>query len=386
MPKALPKKTKSGARDVNLQFASKVEVQYIEESKTRPHPVAWFWRAVETEEETQSLVVPGYPFAMFAEDGSLAYRNLPDVDKEHSGNHCDHSRIEVPDERWCDVMMERLQSEEPSLRDSGLALLLSNDEEARNAELPGLGCNVGDVILPLALSSHGYRVIVQALAVARKEDQAKIIYLLRGNVQKLVASSHGHEVLQSCVERAVPSAVLFIVTEITGSARAIAKEADKYQLICRLLEYLPAEAMESLVEDLLVEIPVLCRHPRANHVVQHLLEYGSPATQYRICTYVAGDLLNLAKHRTASHVVEKAVDASDLAANTLVAQAVLSEPSTLLTLACHRQSQFIAQRLARRGDEVGYQLRFVLCANMSTLTASKYGSRCAEIVASIGWA
>lgn len=206
----------------------------------------------------------------------------------------------------------------------------------------------------------------------------QILSALQGNVKELAESSHGCEVLQLCVEYALPDAVLFIAKELQGSACAIARMPEKYQLICRLLEHFPSSAIEFLVEELLVDIPALCRHPRGNHVVQHLLEYGSSAQQHQICTVVAADLLNLARHRIASHVVETAVDASDLAASSLVAQAALSQTGTLLVLACNRQSQFVAQRLAKRGGAEGDAVRCVLCANMEQLKASKYGSRIAE--------
>lgn len=435
VPKPIPKKRNSGARDLKVQFAStkdengilvvETEVQYIEECKKSSDPVAWFWWAVETEDEArqfpfkkynvqfkcwivsesdpQSPALPGWPLSQYASDGSWAAAEpspqpapvtFPSIDKvsffendtnheERGVNHHDRPRLEAPDSRWCDVVMERLQSEKASSRCAGLSFLLCDDAEGCDAQHPDVGCKNGDVVLPLALSSHGHQVITQALAVASKADQSEILSALTGHVQELIASPYGHEVLQSCVECAVPSAVLFIATELAGSACAIARVTEKYQLICRLLEHLPTKAMESLVEELLAEIPALCRHPRGNHVIQHLLEYGSQATQLRVCSFVASDLLNLSKHRIASHVVEKAVDASDPAATALVAQAALSQSSTLLALACNRQSQFVAQRLARHGGEEGHQVRCVLHANMQQLKASKYGSRLAESLATL---
>jgi hypothetical protein len=290
-------------------------------------------------------------------------------------------RIEAPDPAWCDVVLRRLKAETPDLRNLGFLYLLSDDEELCDMENLSVGPKGGDVILPMALSSHGHPVIVEALAIASRKEQEEIISALHGNVKELASSPFGCEVLQSCVENAVPSAVFFIARELKGSVCAIARTPEKYQLICRLLEHLPRNALETLVEELLAEVQALCRHPRGNHVVQHLLEYGSPSQQHQICIIVADDLLNLAKHRIASHVVEKAVDASDFAASSLVAQAALSQTDTLMALACNRQSQFVAQRLAKRGGVEGHQVRCMLCANMHQLKASKYGSRIADSLA-----
>merc|ERR1711977_534498 len=159
----------------------------------------------------------------------------------------------------------------------------------------------------------------------------------------------------------------------------IARMPEKYQMICRLLEHLPSQSVEPIVEELLVEVQWLCRHARGNHVVKHLLEYGSPAQQQKICTMVANDLLGLARHRIASHVVEKAVDASDFAASSLVIQAALNQQGALLELSCKRQSQFVAQRLARRPGAEGDAVRCILYANLEQLSKSKYGSRVADI-------
>jgi len=96
---------------------------------------------------------------------------------------------------------------------------------------------------------------------------------------------------------------------------------------------------------------------------------------------VASDLLSLARHRIASHVVEKAVEASDFAASSVVAKAALSQQGTLVTLACTRQSQFVAQRLMKRAGEEGHAARCVLFSNLQQLKESKYGSRIAESLA-----
>merc|ERR1712193_217270 len=211
--------------------------------------------------------------------------------------------------------------------------------------------------------------------------QISILSALKGNVKELAESSYGCEVLQSCIEYSIPSDVFFIAEELQGSACSIARMTDKYQLICRLLEHMPSNATQSLVEELLKEIPALCRHPRGNHVVQHLLEYGNPSQQHEICSVVAGDLLNLARHRIASHVVEKAVDASNLAASSVVAQAALHQQGAILSLACNRQSQFVAQRLSKRTGKEGHAVRCVLCADLEKLKESKYGSRIAASLA-----
>jgi pumilio RNA-binding family len=308
------------------------------------------------------------------------------VQEECSGNAHGSSRAalpraEVPDSNWCDVVTQRLQSEDPIKRGLGIMFLLSDDITTSDFEHPHVTPKKDDVIMPLALSSYGYKVILQAISVAPcgpRGEQAKILSVLQGNVKELVESSYGCEVLEACIEYAIPSAVFFVASELQGSACAVARMPEKYQLICRLLEHLPSNATQSLVEELLGEIPALCRHARGNHIVQHLLEYGTPAQQHQISTVVAGDLLNLARHRIASHVVEKAVDASDLEASSLVAQAALREQGTLLALACNRQSQFVAQRLLKRTGAEGHAVRCVLFAHLEQLKESKYGSRIAE--------
>jgi len=275
------------------------------------------------------------------------------------------SQVEASDSEWCEALCKSLQAEDSVARSNGLTYLLSTD----------------GIIMSLALSPHGYHVILQAVAVAPcgpHAEQRKIISALQGNVKELISSPYGCEVLQTCVECAVPSAVSFIVTELEGSACSIARAPGQYELICRLLEHLPSSATESFVSELLGEVRGLCCHPRGNHVVQHLVEYGTPAQQRSVCTVVASDLLTLARHRVASHVVEKAVEASDLAAKSLVAQAALSQKDMLLTLACTRQSQFVAQRLLRHPGAEGHAVRRVLCNSMEHLKASKYGSRIAE--------
>jgi len=187
------------------------------------------------------------------------------VSEEHSDNVNGSATLEAPDSEWCDVVIKRLQAENAAVRNTGLMLLLSNDLRPKN----------GDVIMPLALSSHGYQVVLQALAVAPcgpNAEQKMIISALQGNVKELIASPYGCEVLQMCVECAVPSAVSFVVTELQGCACSVARASGQYQLICRLLEHLPSSTTESLVEELFGEIRELCYRKRGNHVVQQLLE------------------------------------------------------------------------------------------------------------------
>jgi len=410
----------SSAHNLKVCFADAPEVHHIEECKKTSDPVAWFWWAIQDEEEAKQF--PSYRYCAsgncwiisesvpespdlprsttVVEDGSSTEvaPEFPHIKvQEPIGNVsqqggdaelkdiceivCCEQRLEAPDSEWCDVVLRRLKAETPDIRNMGFRYLLSDDDTVRDVECSSVGPKHGDVILPLALSSHGHPVIMEALAIATRREQEVIISALHGNVKELVSSPFGCEVLQSCVESAVPCAVFFIAKELKGSACAIARTPEKYQLICRLLEHLPSNAMQALVEELLAEVQALCRHPRGNHVVQHLLEYGSPLQQHQICTIVAGDLLNLAKHRIASHVVEKAVDASDFAASSLVAQAALNQTGTLMALACNRQSQFVAQRLAKRGGVEGHLVRCMLCDNMHQLTASKYGSRIADSLA-----
>lgn len=428
--KTIPKIRNNRARNVSVHFADEkhgqlAEFRCVEECKKRSCPAAWFWWAVE-EEEARQLSSAGsavhfddrWNCWIVHESDKVDFNisNLPKVPSEyaspqhptlaqvfghqvlwpqssnppHESEKDTHekqvARVEkVPDSNWCDVVIKRLKDDSRVLRDIGLKFLLSIDCDMRDSEYPHVGPKNGDVIMPLALSLHGYQVIQEALMVAPCGQHGMIISRLHGNVQELVASPHGCEVLETVVEYAEPSKAVFVAKELEASACVLARTPEKYQLIMRLLEHLPASTYietESIVEELLGEVPALCRHPRGNHVIQHLLEYGSPAQQEKICTLVAGDLLNLAKHRIASHVVEKAVDASDFTASSLVAQSALIQEGALLALACNRQSQFVAQRLAKRPGAQGDAIRCALHANMQQLKASKYGSRIVESLAS----
>lgn len=414
-PKKIPKTRGNSSRNLTVHFADEkegqlAEVQYVEAIKTRTHPVAWFWWAAADENEARQwpscryweehkcwIPADEFPQPTASEETAAAVDNnqtqapvqTPRAEEgapceQRSGKVHGKSRIEAPDSEWCDVVIKKLQSENRKTRDVGFMFLFSNDPDITDSEHPKVGPKDGDVFLPLALSSHGYQVVIQALEVGscgQYGEQAKILTLLRGNVKELLASPHGCEVLQACVEYAIPSEVLFVVTELQGMACEVARMPEKYQLICRLLEHLPSNLVEPLAEELLVEVQSLCRHPRGNHVIKHLLEYGSPAQQHTICNMIANDLLGLSKHRIASHVVEKAVDASDFDASSLVAQAALNQPGALLELACKRQSQFVAKRLANRPGAEGHAVRCVLCANLDQLTKSKYGERLAEMLA-----
>jgi len=439
--KKIPRTRHNGNGQLRVHFADEkglelAEVHLQEESKRRDNPYMWFWWAVKDDEEAfqwpafrywrdcDCWIVNDEPFEgsmnkeqwdSFENDSPVvqqepaaapcpvqapcfvlgqfvtAQASSPDmcmglqnelpVHEECSGKAHVFSRIEVPDSQWCDVVIQRLQSENSNARNTGFMYLLSNDVEACDIEYPHVGPKNGNVIMPLALSSHGYKVILQAISAAPNGMQHSILSALKGNVNELAESSYGCEVLQSCIEYSIPSDVFFIAEELQGSACSIARMTDKYQLICRLLEHMPSNATQSLVEELLTEISALCRHPRGNHVVQHLLEYGNPSQQHEICSMIAGDLLKLARHRIASHVVEKAVDASNLAASSLVVQAALHEQGAILSLACNRQSQFVAQRLLKREGKEGHAVRCVLCANLEKLNQSKYGSRIAASLA-----
>jgi len=202
---------------------------------------------------------------------------------------------------------------------------------------------------------------------------------MQGSVKELAETKYGSVLLLSCIERASPSALRFITEELKGSACSLARLPEQYQLICQLIQTLPSDETQSLVEELLGEFPALSRHPKGNHVVQHLLQYAGESHRTQMCSMVADDLLNLCRHRVASHVVEQAAEA--LEGGALIAQAALKEEGVLVSLACNRQSQFVAQRLLKRPDAEGESVRQVLAVNMDQLKDSKYGSRIAEPLA-----
>jgi hypothetical protein len=267
------------------------------------------------------------------------------------------------------------------LANEAIEMLENGSREERNALLKW----IMPIILDLALSVSGCRVVQAAVEVAGGENREQMTNHMHGHVPELLDSMHGNHVLQKCIEVLPPDTVQFVVNELCAfpdGGRSIAKHRFGCRILERLLEHCPPEQNRILVEDVIENAYALCKHPFGNYVVQHVLEYGTPTQRNAVVdALLNGGVMQLAMHRVASNVIERALmQCNDEGRRALVGQLV-TEPEATLVMASSRYGSFIAQRLldlpaSPQRDEVWRQLS----EGLQELKTSKHGK---QLVASI---
>lgn len=232
--------------------------------------------------------------------------------------------------------------------------------------------------LELAFSEHGCRVVQKALEVAGGADRAAIVDQLRGSVVNLVASPHGNYVLQKCIEVMPPGSVQFVMDELAkypGGWIAFSRHRYGCRVAERLLEHCPEEIACPLIVAVIADAHTLCRHPFANYVVQHVIEFCSLARCNQIASVLLwGDVAMLAQHKHAHHVIEQALERCSPDKQQAMAHAILSQPPSLIKIACNRFGVGTAKKLAEvLRTPLREELLWQVNSGMGELRASKQG-------------
>lgn len=238
----------------------------------------------------------------------------------------------------------------------------------------------------LAMSAHGCRVVQKALEVAERDDRAALVLPLRGKVVCMLESPHGNHVLQKCIEVLPAGAVQFMLDELAtypGGWAAVAQHRFGCRVEERILEHFPAEITSPLVTAVVLNAHKLCRHPFGNYVVQHVLEYSSKEQRAQLVSVLIGhDIVFLAQDHVASNVVVRAIEQCGPEGQRAIAQAILSAPPALLTIACSRYGSHTARRLL---DVLQPPIRneavHQLSVGLGRLRSSRYGKGIADRLA-----
>jgi len=281
----------------------------------------------------------------------------------------------------------RALAEDANLSSFVLTQLEKGNKAKRSAILGWLH----PVVLELALSVHGCRVIQQALEVASGEVCGPFAEELHGHVQELLESQHGNHVLQKCIEMLPPCSIQFIFDELAYwplSWVGVSKHRFGCRVLERLLEHCPEDMTLPLVEAVVGEANALARHPYGNYVVQHALEYGNPAHRSRlVAAFVESGIAFLAQHRIASNVIEKAIGQVCTTDQQTIGLALIAAPQTLLVMGCSRYGTSVVQSLLEvlsPGPLRGEAIR-QLVVDLPQLKASKHSKQLVEKLTSLGY-
>lgn len=227
----------------------------------------------------------------------------------------------------------------------------------------------------LALSNQGCRVLQKAIEVVSNPDLAVLSKQLEPHVLELAQSPHGNFVLAKMIERLPPAAVAFVIGRLQGNASKIAQNKYGCRVLERLIEHCSEEQLAFLVGELVADADVLSRHQFGNFVVSHLLEHTPPLRQ-QLCKNLLPGISALAMHRSASHVVQKALDFSDAAMQTEIAEAFLKagDPNSLADVACSRYGHYVVMSFARI-PHCHQHMRAQLMPQVSTVNTTLFGKK-----------
>jgi len=240
------------------------------------------------------------------------------------------------------------------------------------------------VVLALALSANGTRVVQKAIELTGGETQMRLSQCLHGYAGKLLHSHHGNHVLQACISMMPPHAVQFIFHELAffpGGWAGVVRHRFGCRVVERLLEHCEPELTVPIVAAVAAEIDSLARHPFANYVIQHILEYVPAHSCQVVHALIQVGVPFLAQHRVASNIVERAFEHGGAKSQQALAEAILSTPNAITEMASSRYGSFTVRRMLEAlQDPLRYMALQQLSADLSGLRASKYGRHIAARV------
>merc|ERR1712137_988717 len=159
---------------------------------------------------------------------------------------------------------------------------------------------------------------------------------LRGHVREALKSMHCNYVIQRAVEVLPNELTNFIPQELIGVGKEVAQHRFGCRILCRLLEHGSLEEVwkNALFEEVLGDTGDLSLHAFGNFVIRHCLEFGHSWHRHSIATALCTtNLFETAKDQNGSHVVESAVEFCDMTDKESIADAFLSNPHQLYSLA-----------------------------------------------------
>lgn len=228
---------------------------------------------------------------------------------------------------------------------SHVVTLLESSSHAKRAAIVAW---MQPVVMDLALSANGTRIIQKALEVTGGETQIMLSLCMHGCVRKLLDSHHGNHVLQKSIVMMPPHAVQFIFHELSfyrqGWAGVVCHRFG-CRVVERLLEHCDAALTAPIVAAVVADIDSLSRHPFANYVVQHILEYVPAHRAQVVHALVQVGVPLMAQHRVASNIVERAFEHSGTELQQALAEAILASPGAIVDMSCGRYGSFTVRRM-----------------------------------------
>jgi mRNA-binding protein PUF3 len=204
------------------------------------------------------------------------------------------------------------------------------------------------VVLGLAFSGHGTRIIQKAIELTGGQTQIMLSLCLHGRVRQLLDSHHGNHVLQQSIVMMPSHAVQFIFNELAffrGGWAAVACHRFGCRVVERLLEHCDAGLTAPIVAAVVADIDSLSRHPFANYVVQHILEYVPAHRSQVVQAIIHVGAPIMAQHRVASNIVERAFEHSGPEHQQALTEAILSTPGAIVDMSCSRYGSFTVRRM-----------------------------------------
>jgi len=233
------------------------------------------------------------------------------------------------------------------------------------------------IVLDLALSAKGTRVIQKALELTGGEAQIRLSNCLQGRVGQLLDSPHGNHILQKAIVVMPPYAVQFIFHELSffrGGWVGVARHRYGCRVVERLLEHCDAELTAPIVAAMVADFASLSRHRFANYVIQHILEYAPAHRSQIVNALIQAGLPSLAQHEMASNIVDKAFEHGSVENQQALAGVILSTSGAIVELACSRYGSFTVRRMLETVQGTPrYMALQQLGEALPSLKASKYG-------------
>eukprot|EP00927_Polykrikos_kofoidii_P042754 TRINITY_DN36806_c0_g2_i1.p1 TRINITY_DN36806_c0_g2~~TRINITY_DN36806_c0_g2_i1.p1 ORF type:complete len:476 (-),score=74.86 TRINITY_DN36806_c0_g2_i1:133-1560(-) len=245
------------------------------------------------------------------------------------------------------------------------------------------------VVVKLALTPHGCRLVQDTVVAATGSTQYALLDAFAPYIQELYESPHGNHVLNKTIA-VMPSAILDpLISYFEGYSptgfrrvRIVARHRFGCRILERLMEHCFEEQRRVMVEELTAEAELLCRHPYGNFVVHALLEYGSDHVRMEVVKHLLDSGIgNLAMHRTASHVVQRALDYCNEDLVAAIVKQLLEEPSphSIVDVAVNRYGSYVAEQLASVNSTPGkYEVAHTFIQHSIALSKTKHGIRVAE--------
>jgi len=219
------------------------------------------------------------------------------------------------------------------------------------------------------------RVAQLALEEATPNEAVMLLNGLRGHVRDALKSMFCNYVLQRAVELLPNESTNFIPHELIGIGKEVACHRFGCRILCRLLEHgsLEEASKQALLEEVLADTDSLSRHAYGNFVLRHLLEFGHPWHQHSIATALCTNIVETAKDQNGSHVVESAVEFCETADKHAIADALLSDPDEVRSLATDNYGRHAVKALLKTPGVWQEHIAAILSPSKRALKESKQG-------------